>query len=249
MTLQIKPRRSADEIYYPETDGKPMAETDLHRKLLVRLINLLQRFFADQRVYVSGNLLLYYVKDNPHNFVSPDCFVALELEQCDRRIYQTWVERKVPHVVFEVSSKTTQGEDLGRKMRLYADLGIFEYFIYDPTSDYLDPPLIAFEMRGSGYVPMLPVNTVADMEPPTFVPGVGEPPKFISKKLGLIVTMDEKNRLQLVDLKTNQRLLTDEEALRLAEQAAQQAKQRADEVAAENAQLRAELARLRGERQ
>lgn len=235
MTLQIKPRRRADEIYYPETDGKPMAETDLHRKLMVRLINLLQRFFAGQKVYVSGNLLLYYEEGNPRKSVSPDCLVVFGVEQQDRRTYQTWVEGKVPEVVFEVSSKTTQQDDLGKKMRLYADLGIQEYFIYDPTGDYLEPPLTAFELQGTGYVPMQRDNATVDLGQLAFVPGAGEPPEFTSRALGLRVVLDEENRLQLYDLQTGQRLLTDEEALAEAE--------------AENERLRAELARLRGERQ
>ena len=247
MSLQIKPRRSADEIFYPETDGKPMAETDLHRNLMVRLINLLQRFFAGRKAYVSGNLLLYYEEGNIYKSVAPDCLVALGVEQRDRRIYQTWVEGKVPDVVFEISSNSTQREDLGKKMRLYAELGIQEYFIYDPTGDYLVPPLAAFELRDGGYVPMQEGATTVDLGPLAFVPGAGEPPEFTSAVLGLQVALDEENRLQLFDLKTGQRLLTDEEALKLAEQDALQEKQRADEIAAENARLRAELARLRGE--
>lgn len=247
MSLQIKPRRQANEIFYPETDGKPMAETDLHRNLMVRLINLLQRFFAGQQVYVSGNLLLYYEKGNRYKSVAPDCLVAFGLEQRDRRIYQTWVEGKVPEAVFEVSSKTTQQEDLGKKMRLYADLGIQEYFIYDPTGDYLEPPLVAFELHGGGYLPKQRANETVDLGLLAFVPGEGDPPEFISQVLGLRVALDEDNHLQLFDLQTNQRLLTDEEALKLAETEVQHEKQRADEIAAENERLRAELARLRGE--
>jgi hypothetical protein len=32
--------------------------------------------------------------------------------------------------------------------------------IYDPTADYLPPPLLAFELSGSGYVPMQSLNDV-----------------------------------------------------------------------------------------
>ncbi|MCB0188064.1 MAG: Uma2 family endonuclease, partial [Caldilineaceae bacterium] len=212
-----------------------MAETDLHRNLMVRLINLLQRFFSGRQAYVSGNLLLYYEEGNIYKSVAPDCFIALGIEQRDRRIYQTWVEGKVPDVVFEISSNSTQREDLGKKMRLYAELGIREYFIYDPTGDYLVPPLRAFELHGDGYVPMQEAATAVDLGPLAFVPGAGEPPEFSSAVLGLRVALDEENRLQLFDTSTGQRLLTDEEALVQAE--------------AENERLRAELVRLRGERE
>ena len=233
MSLQLEQTARVRAIFYPETDGKPMAETDLHRKLMVRLINLLQRFFVGQQVYVSGNLLLYYEEGNPRKSVSPDCFVVFGVDQFDRRIYQTWVEEKIPSAVFEVSSKTTQQEDLGKKMGIYADLGVQEYFIYDPTGDYLVPPLKAFGLRGEGYVPMQPLKTEVDLGLLAFTPDAGEPPEFISNVLGLRLALDEAKQLQLFNLKTNQRLLTDEEALHDAQ--------------AENERLRAELARLRSE--
>ena len=50
---------------YPTTDGKPMAETDLHRDLMVTLIDTLRAFYRDEpMVYVSGNLLLFYEESN-----------------------------------------------------------------------------------------------------------------------------------------------------------------------------------------
>ncbi len=46
------------QVYYPESDGKPMAETDLHRDEMFDLIARLQTRYADAPdVYVSGNLL------------------------------------------------------------------------------------------------------------------------------------------------------------------------------------------------
>jgi hypothetical protein len=67
---------------YPTSDGKPMAETDRHRDLMQDLIQTLQEFFASSpRVYVSGNLLLFYERGNRRRYVSPDV-----LAQRDRAI-------------------------------------------------------------------------------------------------------------------------------------------------------------------
>ena len=53
-----RPVRTND---YPTSDGKPMAETDHHRELMFDLIHTLQDYYAPEpRVYVSGNLLLFY---------------------------------------------------------------------------------------------------------------------------------------------------------------------------------------------
>ena len=235
-----------DPVYYPETDGKPMAESDLHRDFMFHLINLLQRFFQGQQVYVTGNLLVYYEKGNPHKSVAPDCFVVRGVEPTPRMTYRIWDEGIGPEVVFEVSSKTTHNADLTKKMRLYAELGVREYFIYDPTSDYLDPPLIAFALvEGHGYVPMTPLNEEVMLGELSFIPGEGEAPTYQSTILGLRITLDEANRLCLFDLKTDEQLLSDAEARFRAERHAEQVERHAEQVEAENASLRAELERLR----
>lgn len=47
------------EVEYPSSDGKPMAETDLHRKEMVYVTEALAAHFRDSPdVYVSGNILL-----------------------------------------------------------------------------------------------------------------------------------------------------------------------------------------------
>jgi hypothetical protein len=68
-TVPPKPRR---EIDYPTSNGKPIAETDVHRDDMVDLIETLKRYYqAEPRVYVSGNLLLYYVEGDKRRHVSP----------------------------------------------------------------------------------------------------------------------------------------------------------------------------------
>jgi len=250
MSVQLgQSQQTNKKIFYPETDGKPMAESDLHRGVMFAIIRLLQRFFAGRRVYISGNLLIYYEEGNPYKSVSPDCFVVRELEPRLRDTYKIWEEGKGPEVVFEVSSKTTRRVDFGKKMRLYAELGVQEYFIYDPTSEYLDPPLAAYELVGGGYVPMKPVKEEILLGDLAFVPGQTETPEYISQLLGLRLTLDEQNRLQFYDLTTDRRLLDDTEALALAETLAKDAELRAEEEKqrAEEEKQRAEEEKQRAE--
>lgn len=241
-----------DTVYYPDTDGKPMGESDIHREWMFQIIHVLRRFFAGQQVYVTGDLLLYYEQGNPRKFLVPDCFVVRGVAQGRRRVYKLWEEGKGPEVVFEVSSRSTQCEDLGPKMRLYAQLGVQEYYIYDPTAEYLDPPLAAFQLMGSGptagFVPMEPVNDELRVGELAFVPGAGEPPEFVSPILGLRLTLDDDLGLEMFDLATGERLLTDEEARQRAETAQQRAEAAQAQAEAENARLREELRRLLGER-
>ena len=65
------------EVEYPSSDGKPMAETDLHREEMMYVIGALgEHFRSEPDVYVSGNLLLYFVEGDPSRSVSPDALVT-----------------------------------------------------------------------------------------------------------------------------------------------------------------------------
>lgn len=143
-------------LVYPESDGLPMAESDLHRDWMVRILELLQLFFLGQQVYVSGNLLIYYVKGNPRKSFAPDAFVVKNCDPRRRKIYKIWEEGQAPHFVLETTSSSTQHRDLEDKMRLYAQLGIAEYFLYDPLSEWLDPALVGYRLADDDYVPIDP---------------------------------------------------------------------------------------------
>jgi hypothetical protein len=61
----LMPARFTSNHLYPTSDGKPMAETDRHRQIMVDLIESLKVHFADDpNTYVSGNLLLFYDRGN-----------------------------------------------------------------------------------------------------------------------------------------------------------------------------------------
>src|SRR5262245_6113016 len=120
-------------IDYPESDGQPMAETDVHAKTMINLRLALDVYFNDDpQVYVSGNLLIYYVKGNPAKRVASDVFVVRGVPKGDRRIYKLWEESAPPGIVIEISSRQTWREDMHTKLRLYEKLGVQEYFIFDP---------------------------------------------------------------------------------------------------------------------
>lgn len=142
-------------IEYPESDGEPMAETDIHRNLMAELIAELESYFRDEPdVYVSGNLFIYYVEGNPGKRVAPDVFVVRGVGKHERRVYYLWEEGPAPEVVFEISSRKTWGDDLQRKWLLYARLGVKEYFLFDPEYDYLDEALVGYRLEDGQYTRM-----------------------------------------------------------------------------------------------
>jgi Uma2 family endonuclease len=149
------PRES--EIEYPESDGKPMAESDVHREVMVHVIEGLQdHFLAEPEVYVTGNLLLYYERGNRSAAVAPDVFVVRGVPKGRRKTYLLWREHEAPCFVLEVTSESTHDEDLEAKMGRYARLGVEDYFLFDPLGDYLQPRFRGFRLVRGAYRPIRP---------------------------------------------------------------------------------------------
>lgn len=154
-TLKLKKQT---EIHYPESDGKPMAETDVHREQMNYLIETLKVHFQSRTdVYVSGNIMFYYEEGNPRKVFSPDVLVCFGVSGEDRRTYKLWEEKQFPQVVFEISSRGTWGDDLNRKWFLFQQFGVKEYYIFDPEYDYLPEPLIAYRLK-RGELKQVPIK-------------------------------------------------------------------------------------------
>ena len=194
MAVILKSR--ARKVEYSESDGKPMAETDIHRKVMIDLIERLSARYADRRdVYVSGNLLVYYVEGDPLKCLAPDCFVVFGVPPGDRRTFKAWEEGKSPDVVFEITSKKTKKEDLVKKIPVYQDIWkVKEFFIFDPTEDYLDPSIIGYRM------------TRGELKPIKAVGG-----RIVCKELGITLERDG-TRLLLRDEPTGLPLMLPQQA-------------------------------------
>jgi Uma2 family endonuclease len=148
-------------INYPTSDGKPMAETEQHRDVMIDTITKLQLWLAgDPKMYVSGNLLMYYVPGDKRRHISPDVFVVRGVSKEQKRLYYlTWKEKKSPSMIIEITSKSTRKEDCKTKFVLYRDvLQVKEYFQFDPYGEYLKLQLQGYRLNKGDYVPIVPVN-------------------------------------------------------------------------------------------
>jgi Uma2 family endonuclease len=227
------------EVEYPETDGAPMGETELHIHWTIRLRDILKHRYGEQRVYVGTNMFIYYVEGEPYRNVCPDVFVVLDCDPHLREIYKVWDEGKPPTVVIEITSKSTRREDEVHKPEKYARIGVAEYFLYDPKAEYLRPPLAGFRRVGTEFQ-RIELNDQGALESPA---------------LGVTLELDGTSLL-VRDAASGDVLLTSTEAAVAAQQRAEAAQQRAEALAAEAqtahaadkariAQLEAELLRLR----
>jgi Uma2 family endonuclease len=235
----VKRPERLNEIYYPESDGKPVGETDFHIAALFHLWQALRFYYRNApSVYVAGNMLFYYEEGNPAEFKVPDVFVVKGIAKHDRRVYQLWKEKQSPCTVFEITSRGTRLEDLGTKRALYEMLGVQEYFLFDPLDEYLRPRLQGFRL-------------VAGMYQPSKLAPDGS---LLSRELNLALRPEGK-LLRVVDPSTGDSLPTLDEAVSLMEDALEIARtemsraeaeaQRAGAADARSAQLEAEIERLR----
>ena len=142
---------------YPEEDGEPMAASDLHRKQLIWTIEALKTHFShDPSVYVSGDILMYYVEGAPEFSISPDVLVSFGIGMKLRRNYLVWEEGKAPDFVMEFSSENTWTKDLTDKKDIYASLNIKDYILYDAEGLYLPSQLMGFELVDGVYIEIQP---------------------------------------------------------------------------------------------
>lgn len=207
------------DVYYPESDGKRMGETEIHIREIMYLFQALNEHLRNvPDVYVGADLLLYYQQGNPKAFVVPDVFVAMGVPRGERRIYKLWEEGRAPRLVVEVTSDSTSDEDLGKKKALYERLGVEEYVLHDPLGEYLKPPLQGFRLVKEAYRPM-------PLEPDG---------ALRSLATGVTFRLGDQG-LRVIDTATGRAIPSNEE-VREAHRAAE----------AEVARLQAELDRLRG---
>ena len=155
--IKLMPSPQADDlsIYYPDSDGEPVAESDYQFYPLTDTVRTLRRRYANRRdVYVAGNMLVYYRMNDNQTSVAPDVFVVFGVDDHLRRSYIVWREGKAPDFVLEIASIGTYHHDIGRKRDLYTELEVGEYWRYDPTGECFNPPLAGERLVEGQYRPI-----------------------------------------------------------------------------------------------
>ena len=222
------------EVEYPSEDGEPMAADDWQWDAIVDTAKPLKLHFAAVGdVYVGSDLLIYYDQGNPNTAVAPDVFVTFGVPKRRRNSYQLWQERRVPDFVLEVASDSTADDNATEKKDLYEELGVREYWMYDPQGHLHYPRLQGYGLAGREYQE-LPTRALA---------GNGLAVRCEALKLELRL---EEGRLRLWDPAGQQYLLTPEEekAARETEAARRQEEVEARQLAEARAKEEARTRRL-----
>lgn len=136
------------ERYYDshQREDEELSQTIFHDIAIRYLIAMLEWLFNTQKIGIITNVNLYVTPREDEQGISPDVAVIEGLESYERTSdepgsYYVGEDGPPPRVVFEMSSKDTWRIDLGidnklsveeQKPHRYAQMGVAEYFAFDP---------------------------------------------------------------------------------------------------------------------
>ena len=133
--------KDLDQVHYyydsHPTEEDLMGETSWHASLIRYLYAMLSWLFRGQVCAIYDDLSFYQTLNYGEYPVAPDIAV---IKGVSYRHTRNWVLSNgdpSPHVVFEILSEETWKKDVREKPSTYANMGVLEYFTYDPH----EPPL------------------------------------------------------------------------------------------------------------
>jgi Uma2 family endonuclease len=199
---------------------------------------------------VLSNLNVHYHPVNRRAYISPDVMVMQTAQPLPERLtsYRIRKDHPPPILVIEVlSRRSAQQQDLTNKPEIYAELGVAEYILFDPTGDFLEDRLLLKRRVDE--------QTWADEQ---------DRDGGVTSRLGFRILIDDDGLPRVVETATGRRYLRPLEAeaavkaegaakrkAETAAQAAEEARQKAEEAQRKAEQrsrdLEAELQRLRAE--
>jgi Uma2 family endonuclease len=103
----------------------------------------------------DANVGVFYAIREPA--IVPDVFVALDVQAAEEwwtaagRSYLIWEHGKAPDVVIEIVSNK-QGDELTRKLNLYAWIGVPLYAVFDPERQIQEEMLVIYRINATGYL-------------------------------------------------------------------------------------------------
>ncbi|MBD2055879.1 Uma2 family endonuclease [Oculatella sp. FACHB-28] len=209
-------------IIYPSSDGEPLAETSIHVDAIIAIITALRLYLEGQQAIVLSNQFFYFAEGFPRLRVAPDVMVIFDVVPGPRDNYKAWEEGQVPAVIFEITSEGTREQDKVHKKTLYEQMGVREYWLFDPKGEWIEGQLQGYRLRGEIYE--------------SIIDGRSEP-------LALRLQV-EAQLLNFYREDTGEKLLVSEElaqALKQERQRAEQERQRAEQERQRAERLAAQL--------
>ncbi|MDZ7967006.1 MAG: Uma2 family endonuclease [Nostoc sp. DedSLP03] len=118
------------------------------------LISSLYSSLQPQTFLAAANVGIYHTDGQP--VIVPDVFLSLDVQvsqnwwEKQNRCYMIWRFGKPPEVVLEIVSNK-EGDELGKKLKIYEQMRASYYIVYDPNQQLGEKLLCVYELRGRRY--------------------------------------------------------------------------------------------------
>ncbi|MEC4803609.1 MAG: Uma2 family endonuclease [Jaaginema sp. PMC 1079.18] len=147
MVQQLNPPSLQEQLLYPDSDGKPLADNTIQLRLIFTIKGGLDALFKDREdVFIAADLLWYPVPLTSEEIQTqkqpqrqaPDAMVIFGRPKGDRGSYMQWREENIaPQVVFEILSPGNRKKEMDNKFAFYQQYGVEEYYLYNPQKNQL----------------------------------------------------------------------------------------------------------------
>ncbi len=161
------PYRRQGEIDYASLDfnpdvTEPPEDAMEQNRELTEVETLLRAHLTDfgrrPDIFLDRETNICYNPDNLNHRIVPDLYLASGVDAeaiRPRKIYLPWEVGKPPDWALEIASASTGREDVTRKPGIYAQIGVPEYWRFDPTGGrYHGEPLTGLRLEGGAYLPI-----------------------------------------------------------------------------------------------
>lgn len=156
----LNPAATVDEVTVPDanqliTEDDTPVDNFASAKQQRLLISSLYSSWPVPSFLAEANVGIYRTANQPA--VVPDVFISLDVQvpadwwDKPNRCYLVWNFGKPPELVLEIVSNRV-GNELADKLRIYAQMRVAYYVVYDPAQQLGEQPLLVYELRGLHYV-------------------------------------------------------------------------------------------------
>ena len=144
------------DVAYPATGSVP--DSDQHSLVRFLAYGALRGHFEGRRGCFVGQDLNMYYRLGERIWVAPDVFVCFDVDPGRIRTaasYRLWEVGAPPSFVLEIASERTYKKDLNDKPAVYLEMGVSEYWRFDPTGgDFYEPALQGDRRAGDAWAPI-----------------------------------------------------------------------------------------------
>ena len=161
-TYQILSVIDYDSLDFDPNECEPLPEGMEQNPAILRIINIidahLKSLYSPEEVFIDTNTPVCFNRDNLNDRVMPDVYIAFNVDAQairQRKLYLPWEAGKPPDFVLEVGSESTSQNDLGPKRDRYAQIGVLEYWRFDPSGGgHYGQPLAGERLVSGAYLPI-----------------------------------------------------------------------------------------------